>query len=81
MTHNIWEIGLFRNPWSVGAVIISMSIALISVYVPGINVAMGLAPLNSKLLLIAASAGLVPPIAEEVTKLFLRAKADTPKFA
>jgi Ca2+-transporting ATPase len=72
MTKNIWEIGLFRNLYSVGAVVISFSIALFCVVVPGVNTAMGLAVPAGSLWLLAALIGFVAPIAEELTKLYLK---------
>ncbi len=72
LTRNLWEIGVLRNPWTLGAVALSLIIALISVYVPGINRAMELAPLGVREIGIAALVGFLPPIVEELTKLFLR---------
>lgn len=72
MIQSIWEIGLFRNPWSIGAVAISFSIALFFVYVPIVNEAVSMAPLSLDILGVLAVVGLLPPIAEEVTKLFLK---------
>ena len=75
MTRNIWEIGLFRNPWTIGAVIISLSIALFVVYTPVINEAVGMAAVNLWILLVIAPVGLLAPLAEEITKLFLKRRA------
>jgi Ca2+-transporting ATPase len=72
LTRSLWEIGLLRNPWTLGAVAISLTIALFFVYVPVVNAAVGMTALNAWMLLVAAIAGLVPPIAEEITKPFLR---------
>ncbi len=72
LTRSIHEIGLFRNRWTLGAVAISMSIALVSVYMPLINTAMGLAPLGVEPIALAAVAGLAPPLVEEATKFLLR---------
>lgn len=72
LTRGLFEIGVFRNPWTVGAVAISLSIALVSVYVPVVNDALRLAPLSLQNLGICALAGLLPPIAEELTKPFVR---------
>lgn len=72
MTRNIWEIGVFRNRWTIGAVGISLAIALFFVYTPVINTAMGMAALNFSLLALVAVVGLLPPVAEEITKLFLK---------
>lgn len=68
----VWEIGFFANRWSIGAVAISMSIALISVYTPVLNTAMGLAHLPADWLLICLGVGLLPPIAEEITKWYVQ---------
>jgi Ca2+-transporting ATPase len=75
MTRNLWEIGLFRNLWTPGAVVVSLAIALFFVYVPVINTAMGLAALGVNLVLIALAAGLVPPAVEEITKILLKARS------
>lgn len=72
LTKNVWEIGVFTNRWSIGAVALSLSIALFFVYMPVVNSAMGLAALPIQMILITMAAGLVPPVAEEITKLFLR---------
>lgn len=74
LTRGLMEIGVFRNPWTVGAVAISMSIALLAVYVPVVNESLGLAPLSLNHLGICALAGLLPPIAEELTKPFVRTR-------
>lgn len=71
-THNIWEIGLLQNKYTLGAVAISLAIALFFVYVPVVNEAINITTLPLKFLGLAAIAGLFPPIAEEITKLFLR---------
>lgn len=72
LTQNIWEIGVFRNRWSIGAVGISLAIALFFVYVPFVNTTMGMAALEVGMLLVIAAVGLIPPLAEEATKLFLK---------
>jgi Ca2+-transporting ATPase len=72
LTQNVWEIGLFRNRWSIGAVLISLTIALFFVYVPVVNDAMGMAALGIELLLVTAAVGVIAPVAEEATKLFLK---------
>jgi Ca2+-transporting ATPase len=77
MLQNLWTIGVFNNPWTPPAVMTSLAIALFFVYVPVINTAMGLAPLDAKHILIVAVVGLVCPIVEELTKLFLRSAGMT----
>lgn len=72
LTRNLWQIGVFNNRWTIGAVLISLTIALFCVYVPGVNQALGMAALNAPMLTIIALIGLIPPIAEEITKLFLK---------
>jgi Ca2+-transporting ATPase len=72
MTRNVWEIGLFSNRHSLGAVAISLTIALVFVYVPGINNLVGLAPLGLDILMPIMVVGLLPPVVEEITKLFLK---------
>lgn len=72
LTRNVWEIGVFRNPYSIGAVAISFSIAIFSVFVPVVNSAMGMDVPSTNLLVIAAAVGFIPPFVEEVTKLFLK---------
>lgn len=72
MTRNLWEIGVFHNRWTIGAVGISLAIALFFVYTPVINSAMGMAALDLSLLALIAVVGLLPPVAEEITKLFLQ---------
>lgn len=74
LTRNIWEIGLFRNRWTLAAVSLSLSIALAFVYLPVVNTAVGLAALSGRALLIAALVGLIPPCAEEITKISLRSQ-------
>lgn len=75
LIHNVWEIGVFRNPWTIGAVGISFSIALFCTYVPGVNEAMEMTGLGIGILLLTAVVGLAAPIAEELTKLFLKQQA------
>lgn len=72
MTRNIWEIGVFRNRWSIGAVLVSFSIAIFFVYVPVVNTAMSMAPIDLELLAVLALVGLLPPIAEELTKVVMK---------
>lgn len=76
MTRSLFEIGLFTNKWSIGAAALSMAISVFFVYVPGVNVAMGLAPLDASMMLICCLVGLIPPLAEELTKPILRKSAD-----
>jgi Ca2+-transporting ATPase len=79
---NIWEIGFFRNRWSIGAVAVSFTIAMISIYVPVVNEAMGMTGLDISFVLVTAVIGLIPPIVEEITKLVLKANAArNPAFA
>jgi Ca2+-transporting ATPase len=79
LTQNLWEIGLIRNKYTLGAVAISLTIALFFVYAPVVNEAVGMAALGLNLTLIAALVGLLPPLAEEVTKLFLKRNEATRK--
>jgi Ca2+-transporting ATPase len=72
MTSNIWEIGLFRNRWTLGAVAISMSIALFFVYVPVVNDAVGMTALSLSIFPLMMVVGLLAPFAEELTKLYLK---------
>jgi len=72
MTSNIWEIGLFRNRWTLGAVAISMSIALFFVYVPVVNESVGMTALSLSLFPLMMVVGLLAPFAEELTKLYLK---------
>ena len=72
LTRNIWEIGVFANKWSIGAVAISLTIALVSVYMPGVNTAVGMTSLGLDVIGLAALVGLLPAVAEEITKLFLK---------
>lgn len=74
LTRNVWEIGLFRNRYSIGAVFISFSIALFCTFVPVVNTALGMAAPGWNLLLITVLVGFIPPVAEEITKLFLKQK-------
>ncbi|NJN66870.1 MAG: cation-transporting P-type ATPase [Chloroflexaceae bacterium] len=72
MTSNIWEIGLFRNRWTLGAVAISMSIALFFVYMPVVNEAVGMTTLSLSFFPLMMVVGLLAPLAEELTKLYLK---------
>lgn len=76
MTRSLFEIGVFTNKWTLGAVALSMAISLFFVYMPGVNTAMGLAPLDISMMLTACLVGLIPPIVEEFSKPFLRKSAD-----
>ncbi|MFM9963711.1 MAG: cation-translocating P-type ATPase [Planctomycetaceae bacterium] len=76
MTRSLFEIGPFRNHWSIGAVLLSLAISLFFVYVPGVNKAMGLAALDGTMMAITCLVGLIPPIVEEISKPFLRKMAD-----
>ncbi|MBC7965672.1 MAG: cation-transporting P-type ATPase, partial [Fuerstia sp.] len=76
MTRSLFEIGVFTNKWTLGAVALSMAISLFFVYMPGVNKAMGLAPLDVSMMLTACLVGLIPPIVEEFSKPFLRKSAD-----
>jgi len=76
MTRSLFDIGPFRNPWTIGAVALSLAISLFFVYVPGVNKAMGLAPLDATWMGITVLVGLIPPIVEEISKPFLRKLAD-----
>ncbi len=71
LTDHIWQIGFFRNQWTLGAVGISLAIALFFVYMPVANTAVGMAGLSFNELLIPLVVGLIAPVAEEITKVFL----------
>jgi Ca2+-transporting ATPase len=75
MTRNIWEIGVFKNGWTIAAVFTSLAISLFFVYTPVVNKAMGLAALDLRWIGIVTVAGLFCPIAEEITKLFVKPAA------
>jgi Ca2+-transporting ATPase len=77
LTRNLWEIGVFRNPWTLGAVALSFSLAMFFIYVPGVNTAMGLGWLPLWLMGVTALVGLAPPLFEEITKLFVKSAKDT----
>lgn len=72
MTRSVFEIGVLKNLWTPAAVVTSLAIALFFVYVPIVNKAMGLAPLSLRLLGIVALTGLLCPVVEELTKLFVK---------
>ena len=75
MTRSLFEIGVWANRWTPPAVATSLAISLFFVYTPWVNKAMGLAPLDARMLGVVAVTGLICPIVEELTKLFVRRKA------
>lgn len=75
MTRGLWAIGVFRNRWTLTAVALSLAIALFFVYTPGVNRAMGLAPLAVGPLAVVGLVGFIAPLAEELTKLFVQPPA------
>ena len=75
LTEHVWTIGLLRNRWTMGAVGISLAIALFFVYVPIANTAVGMAGLNLSQMVIPLGIGLIAPVAEEITKVFLPRRA------
>jgi len=76
MTRSLLQIGMFANRWTPPAVALSLAISLVVVYVPGVNKAMGLAPLDATLLGLTCLVGLIPPIVEELSKPFVRKLVD-----
>ena len=76
MTESVFKIGVFSNPWTPAAVCVSLAIGLFFVYVPGVDTAVGMAPLPLGWMGLTAVVGLVCPIAEEITKKFLRKRLD-----
>lgn len=79
MTRSVFEIGVFANRWTPAAVATSLAIALFFVYMPMVNKAMGLAPLDLRMLGIVTLVGLVCPVAEELTKLFVKGGGKEPR--
>lgn len=76
MTRSLFQIGVFANRWTPPAVLLSLAISLVVVYVPGVNRAMGLAPLDATMLGITCLVGLIPAIVEEFSKPFLKPLVD-----
>ncbi|MFO0821125.1 MAG: cation-transporting P-type ATPase [Pirellulales bacterium] len=75
MTRSLFEIGVWANRWTPPAVATSLAISLFFVYTPWVNKAMGLAPLDAHMLGVVAVTGLICPIVEEITKMFVRRRA------
>jgi P-type Ca2+ transporter type 2C len=71
LTEHVWKIGLLRNRWTIGAVGVSLTIALFFVYTPIANTAVGMDGLSLSQMVIPLGIGLIAPVAEEITKVFL----------
>lgn len=74
---SILQIGLFSNPYLIGAVIIGILLQLIVIYIPFIANAFGLSPLDPISWLQVAITAITPMLAHEIGKFFRRPKHDT----
>jgi Ca2+-transporting ATPase len=72
--HSIFSIGFFSNKYMVMAVLSSVVLLLAVVYIPFLNGVFSTTPLTPRDWLIILAFGLAAPIAEEITKLFIRMK-------
>jgi P-type Ca2+ transporter type 2C len=69
---SLFRIGLFSNPWLVGAVLLSVVMLIVTVLVPFLNPIFNTNPLSLTEWGVVIGLALVPAVSEEVTKWFLR---------
>ncbi|MFP4384739.1 MAG: calcium-translocating P-type ATPase, SERCA-type [Spirochaetia bacterium] len=72
--HSIFSIGFFSNKYMVMAILSSIVLLLAVVYIPFLNGVFNTTPLTPRDWLVILSFGLAAPIAEEITKVFIRMK-------
>jgi P-type Ca2+ transporter type 2C len=69
---SVFQIGVFSNPWLVGAVALSVSLLLPTVFVPFLNPIFDTHWLTLTEWEIVVGLVLIPAVTEEITKWFLR---------
>lgn len=70
LTQNLYQIGVFTNPWITPSVIFGILVTLIIVYVAGPF--LGIAPLSPSMLGLSFALALIGPLGEELAKPILR---------
>ncbi len=73
---SIFQIGLFSNRYLVAAVGASLALLLLTVFIPFLQPIFNTHPLSAREWLVVLGLALVPAVAEEVTKWFLRRRGD-----
>jgi P-type Ca2+ transporter type 2C len=69
---SLFQIGVFSNPWLVGAFLLSVSLLLPTVLVPFLNPIFETRPLGLNEWTVVMGLAIIPAVAEEITKWFLR---------
>jgi Ca2+-transporting ATPase len=78
---SLFKIGVFSNKWMLGAVSLSLVMVLAAIYVPFLQTVFGTVPLSLSEWLWILPFALLASIAAEVTKPFLRRRANEVKVA
>jgi P-type Ca2+ transporter type 2C len=68
LNFNLWEIGAFSNKWSLYAAGLTVAIALAAIYI----LPVGMRPLPTEIIPELFALGIIPPIVEEIVKVFRR---------
>jgi P-type Ca2+ transporter type 2C len=72
---SVFKIGLFSNKWMLGAVGLSLTLVLLTIYVPALQTVFGTVPLTLRDWAWILPFALLASIAAELTKIYLRARA------
>jgi Ca2+-transporting ATPase len=71
---SLFQIGVFSNPWLVGAVLVSILLLVVTVFVPFLNPIFNTHPLSLTEWEVVIGLALIPAVSEEITKWYLRWK-------
>ena len=71
---SLFRIGIFSNPYLVAAVVLSVVMLAVTVFVPVLNPIFNTQPLGVTEWAVVIGLALIPAVAEELTKLWLRRK-------
>jgi len=69
---SLFQIGIFSNPWLVGAVLLSILLLVVTVFVPFLNPVFNTHPLSLTEWGVVVGLALIPAVSEEITKWYLR---------
>ena len=71
---SLFQIGIFSNPYLVGAVLVSILMLVVTVFVPFLNPIFNTNPLSLTEWGVVIGLALIPAVTEEITKWYLRRK-------
>ncbi|MDP2891915.1 MAG: cation-translocating P-type ATPase C-terminal domain-containing protein, partial [Bacillota bacterium] len=71
MTHSVFKVGIFKNMWLIGAIIIGITLQIAVVGIPFLEKAFGTVMPDLRGLLLVAGLSIAPLVIHEIAKLFI----------